>query len=158
MKIQLKRDLIEQIKISTEFQVKELTTVGKELDDNLNYCLSKFTEGILDPDIAGKSPNKFISNLQRGLLGDFSKKYIITAQDQNDTIGILIGIPKEEKLLHIYSLHVSPNYRNKGVGSALLSKCINDAYFNNIKGIILDVHIDNKPAYNLYKKFGFKEV
>nr|WP_081897105.1 hypothetical protein [Clostridium sp. KNHs214] len=31
-------------------------------------------------------------------------------------------------------------------------------YFNNIKEIILDVDIDNKPAYNLYKKFGFKEV
>ncbi|WP_138204352.1 GNAT family N-acetyltransferase [Haloimpatiens lingqiaonensis] len=91
-------------------------------------------------------------------MGDFSKRYIIIAHDQNEAIGILIGIVKDEWLLHIYSLHVSPNYRSKGVGSALLSKCINDMYFNNIKEIILDVHIDNKPAYNLYKKFGFKEV
>lgn len=27
---------------------------------------------------------------------------------------------------------------------------------NNINEIVLDVHSDNVPAYNLYKKFGFK--
>lgn len=46
-------------------------------------------------------------------------------------------------------------YRNKGVGSTLLSRCINDMCISNVKDIILDVHLDNKPAYNLYKKFDF---
>lgn len=122
MKIQLKKDLIEQVKVSTKFQINELTIVGKDLEDKLKYCLSKFTQGILDPDVAGRSPDKFITNLQKGLLGDFS------------------------------------NFRKQGVGSMLLSKCINDMYLNNVKEIILDVHTDNKPAYNLYKKFGFGEA
>lgn len=39
----------------------------------------------------------------------------------------------------------------------LLSTCINDMYMRNVKDIIIDVHADNKSAYNLYKKFGFAE-
>ncbi len=35
---------------------------------------------------------------------------------------------------------------------------MNDMHKKNIEDIIIDVHIDNKPAYDLYKKFGFIEV
>ena len=155
MKIQLKKCLSEQVHIPSEFQVKKLTLERRDLEEKLKHYLSKFTEGILDPDIAGKKPDKFISNLQNGMLGDWSKRYIITAHDDNEVIGILIGLQEEELGLHIYSLHVSPEYRNKGVGSTLVSKCINDMCISNIKNIWLDVHSDNKPALNLYKRFNF---
>lgn len=158
MKIQLKKSSIEETAISSQFQVKKLTLEGAELEEHLKYCLSRFTEGILDPDTAGKKPDRFITNLQNGVFGDYSKKYIITAHDNNDAIGILIGMPEKEQQLHIYSLHVSPEYRYKGVGSTLLSRCINDMCISNVKDIILDVHLDNRPAYNLYKKFGFIEI
>ena len=155
MKIQLKKSLIESVKIHSQFQVEKLILEGKELDEKLKYCLTKFTEGILDPDIAGRNPDKFISNLQKGVLGNFSKRYIITAHSEKELVGILIGLPKESENLHIYALHVAPQYRNRGVASTLLSECINDMIASNIKEVILDVHIDNKPAYNLYKKFNF---
>lgn len=155
MKTQLKKCLSEQVLILSHFKSEKLTLEGTELEENLKYYLSKFTEGILDPDIAGKKPDRFVSNLQNGILGDFSNRYIITALDNNDVIGILIGLPEKEQRLHIYSLHVSPEYRNKGVGTMLLSKCINDMCINNVKDIILDVHSDNKPAINLYEKFKF---
>lgn len=158
MKIQLKRSSTQQVQIPSQFQVKKLTLEGVELEEILKYYLSKFTLGILDPNIAGKKPDKFIINLQNGILGDFSNRYIITAHDGNDAIGILIGLPEKDRRLHIYSLHVSPGYRGKGVGSTLLSRCINDMCIGNVTDIILDVHIDNKPAYNLYKKFDFIEI
>lgn len=28
-------------------------------------------------------------------------------------------------------------------------------FISNKKNIIIDVHVDNKPAYNLYNEFGF---
>lgn len=158
MKIQLKKSLTEKMMDSYQYEVKELELEGSELEERLKYYLSKFSEGILDPDVAGRKPDKFVTNLQNGVLGDFSNRYIITASDSDEIIGILIGMPEENQRMHIYALHVCPQYRNKGVGSTLLSKCINDMYMNEVQDIILDVHISNSPAYNLYKKFNFIEV
>ncbi|WP_027632053.1 GNAT family N-acetyltransferase [Clostridium hydrogeniformans] len=158
MKMQLKKILIEQVEVKSQFQVNKLILEGKELEKSLKYCLSKFTEGILDPDVAGKSPDRFIDNLQKNVLGNFSKRYIINAYDGKEIIGILVGLPQESEFLHIYGLHVAPEYRNKGVASTLLSKCINDMFIRNVREILLDVHTDNKPAYNLYKKFDFHEI
>lgn len=158
MKIKLKRTLSNQVESSYKWGVEYLNLEGIELTERLKDYLSKFIEGILDPDIAEKKPDKFIANLQNSVFGDFSKRYIITAYDKEEKIGILIGIPQNEYRLHIYSLHISTEYRDKGVGSALLSRCINDMYANDFKEIILDVHVDNSPAYNLYKKFGFLEI
>ncbi len=158
MQVQLKKNLIDQVENSYEFQIKKLILEDKELEKELEYCLSKFIEGTLDPELVGKKPDKFISNLKNGVFGDFSERYIIAAYDNDEAIGILIGFPEEEQRVHIYSVHVSPEYRNRGVASALLSRCINDMWMKNIKDIIIDVHVDNKPAYNLYKKLGFVET
>ncbi|EQB89879.1 ribosomal protein S18 acetylase RimI-like enzyme [Clostridium punense] len=158
MRIQLKKTSLKPVEISSQFHVKKLLLEGIELEESLKYYLSKFIVGILDPDTVGQKPDKFISNLQKGILGDFSNRYIITAHDNDETIGILIGLPQKEQLLHIYSLHISPEYRYKGVGSTLLSKCINDMCTSNVTDLIIDVHMDNTPAYNLYKKFNFIEI
>lgn len=157
MKIQLEKQLVEPVKIQSHYEIENLGLNGEELKEKLRCYLSKFTEGILDPDVANKSPDKFIFNLEKGVLGDFSKRYITVAQNcRKEVIGILIGLPRESETLHIFSLHVDPDYRNKGVASTLLSRCINDMVLGNVKALILDVHIDNKPAYCLYKKFHFK--
>lgn len=157
MKIQLEKQLVEPVKIQSHYEIENLGLNGEELKEKLRCYLSKFTEGILDPDVANKSPDKFIFNLQKGVLGDFSKRYITVAQNcRKEVIGILIGLPQERKILHIFSLHVDSEYRKQGVASTLLSRCINDMFLSDVKTLVLDVHIDNKPAFCLYKKFDFK--
>lgn len=157
MKMQLKKQLVEPVKIISLYEIEDLCLEGEELKEKLRYYLSKFTEGILDPDVANKSPDKFILNLEKGLLGDFSKRYITVAKNcRKEVIGILIGLPQNNEILHIFSLHVDPEYRNQGVASTLLKRCINDMFLREMKALVLDVHIDNKPAYSLYKKFDFK--
>lgn len=157
MKIKLKKTLNGHISNSSKFEVENLNLYGDELKESLNKYLVEFTVGILDPDVRGKKPDKFIEKLFNGRLGDFSKRYIKLAYDNDKVVGLLIGLPQGEKELYVYSLHITPNYRNMGVGSILLATCINDMYANNINCITLDVHSNNKPAYNLYKKFGFEE-
>lgn len=156
MKYTLKRNSVNPIEGFSKWEVQKLFLEGAELIESLKEHLPNVMEGILDPDIAGKKPDKYLDNLESGRLGDFSQRYIITALDNNKIIGLLIGLPEGEGKLHIYSLGVLKGYRNMGVGTALLAKCINDMLKNNIKEIILDVHSDNIPAYNLYKKFGFQ--
>ncbi|MGH4125689.1 MAG: hypothetical protein ACREV6_22485 [Clostridium sp.] len=69
MKTQLKKCLTEQVLILSNFKSEKLTLEGTELEENLKYYLSKFTEGILDPDTVGKKPDRFVSNLQNGIYG-----------------------------------------------------------------------------------------
>ena len=45
------------------------------------------------------------------------------------------------------------DYRNSGIASKLLLFMFNESGINNIT---LEVSVDNVPAINLYKKFGFK--
>lgn len=156
MKYTLKRRSSHKVEKFHNWNINELKLEGEELIQVLKPYLADAMEGILDPDTAGKKPDGYLNNLQSGRLGDFSKRYIVTAEDNDKVIGILICLPDKEKIMHIYSLGVIKQYRKKGVASALLARCINDMLENNINEVILDVHSDNIPARNLYNKLGFK--
>jgi ribosomal protein S18 acetylase RimI-like enzyme len=155
MKLMLKKSLVKTIEVFPNWEVQELILEDSELIETLRQYLPNIMEGILDPDIAGKKPDGFLNALQSGRLGDFSQRYILTAYDNNKVIGLLVGLPEGNENLHIYSMGVLRDYRNMGVGSTLLAKCINDMIKRNINEVVLDVHSDNIPAYNLYKKLGF---
>ena len=59
---------------------------------------------------------------------------------------------------HITNIAVSPEYRRKHIGEALLKTIIDDCYKNMVKFITLEVRISNTPAINLYEKYGFKSL
>ena len=56
--------------------------------------------------------------------------------------------------IEINQIEVLKEERRKKIGSNLLQYLID----NNKNNITLEVKIDNYPAINLYKKYGFKEV
>ncbi len=57
----------------------------------------------------------------------------------------------------IYSVAVSEEYREKGVGKRLLEEFFS-ALPNDVQAVNLEVRESNFPAINLYKKFGFEAV
>ena len=59
---------------------------------------------------------------------------------------------------HITNIAVTPEYRQKHVGEALLTTIIEECYKNMAKYITLEVRIGNKPAIGLYEKYGFKSL
>ena len=150
--------------IQPSIDYKEVWEVEKiSLEDEVEYnflydTLSYVMEGIIDPDVRGKSPTGYLNNLKSGKLGDYSKRYIICARDNEKVIGLLLALPKGVGTLHIYTLGVIPSYRHKGVGTALIGYCLKDHVKKDISFITLDVHSDNKPALNLYYKLGFSLI
>ena len=52
-------------------------------------------------------------------------------------------------------LFVTPDYRRRGYGRALVQACIDHARKTNAASIILETGIDNEPAKSLYTKLGF---
>lgn len=53
----------------------------------------------------------------------------------------------------IKHLDIKPKYQNKGYGTLLLQRTIDEMV--NKEGISLHVDIDNKDAIRLYRRFGF---
>lgn len=59
---------------------------------------------------------------------------------------------------HITNIAVSPDFRRKKIGEALLNAIIKDCYGSGIKYITLEVRVSNTAAINLYEKYGFKSL
>jgi len=157
MKYTLKRSTSFILDYESKFNIKKIELEGEALVDFLYKVLVDVMSESLDPDLAGKTPEIYLKRLQEGALGDFTKRYIIAAGDNEKTIGILIGLPDstEKGGFHIFSLGTSPCYRGKGICTALISRCIEELRNDGYTNIILDVHLDNTPAFQLYKKLGF---
>ena len=59
---------------------------------------------------------------------------------------------------HITTIAISPEFKRKKVGEALLRQILEDCYKNGIKYITLEVRVSNIPAIKLYEKYGFKSL
>lgn len=57
---------------------------------------------------------------------------------------------------HITNIAVHPDYRKKGVGSALVDSLIEHSKKWGCSALTLEVRASNIPAQNLYSKYGFQ--
>ena len=60
--------------------------------------------------------------------------------------------------IEIDNFSVLEEYRNKGIGTKLMSYLVSLAISLRVVNITLEVRVSNNIAINLYKKFGFREV
>jgi [ribosomal protein S18]-alanine N-acetyltransferase len=58
---------------------------------------------------------------------------------------------------HILNVAAHPDFRRRGVGTALLAAAIDEARARNVSLMILEVRRSNLEARRLYRKFGFEE-
>lgn len=77
--------------------------------------------------------------------------------EDNKVIGILDYSLIYERI-EIDNIKVNENYRNRNIGSKLMSYLISIAIENRVVNITLEVRKSNEVAIRLYKKFGFREV
>jgi putative acetyltransferase len=72
-----------------------------------------------------------------------------------------LNVSREEGTMagHVASLGmaVAPDWRRRGVGSALLTEAIRWAKEIGVEKLALSVYPHNEPALGLYRKFGFQE-
>ena len=57
---------------------------------------------------------------------------------------------------HITNVAVSPAYRRKGIGKAIVGTLVEVAEENGLNSFTLEVRESNLPAQGLYEQFGFK--
>lgn len=59
---------------------------------------------------------------------------------------------------HIFSIGVLPDFRRRGIASALLAISMDKMFRKGCKELFLEVRVSNIPAQSLYRKFNFKIV
>ena len=85
-----------------------------------------------------------------------NSKYFVCKQN-NEIVGFA-GISIILDTADITNIVVKKDFRNKGIGNALLNYLIEFCKSKNLSKINLEVNSNNDIAINLYKKFGFKQV
>lgn len=72
------------------------------------------------------------------------------------TVGFIAGdLRPAEKLAWIATIGVLPEYRQRGIGTALLQACEANARMPKVR---LNVRVSNDPAIRLYKQSGYFQV
>ena len=95
------------------------------------------------------SKDSFLSEINNEL----AHYYALHTQD-----GTLAGYAGSWHILeeaHLTTIAICPKFRHQYFAQALLKRVIDDCYKGKIKYITLEVRVSNKPAINLYTKYGF---
>lgn len=124
---------------------------------------SSLTRWLNDPEILvwyPMSSEKEIEDSVRIWLGYSKIKSALTALWKGEPCGMaLLYIQSFKKLAHqcLFAIIVAKEYRNKGIGRALIEELMKIAKENfKIELLHLEVYEGN-PAINLYRRLGFKE-
>jgi ribosomal protein S18 acetylase RimI-like enzyme len=136
-----------RVKMVSELQINDLV--------NTAYITYSNSEDVMFLDLTEeqkKNSPKDWFDLSKPIIEDAS----IVLTDKEKVVGFSVVKPKASEV-QINHFGIHPNYRNKGLGKALLNLILNKAVEKGFKLATLDVAVENEPAYNLYLKLGFKK-
>jgi ribosomal-protein-alanine N-acetyltransferase len=83
--------------------------------------------------------------------------YFLVAKNGNEVVGY-IGFWMVVDEAHIVNVAVRSDYRRKHVGSILMASALNLAERLGAEKATLEVRVNNFPAQDMYKKFGFQMI
>ncbi len=88
----------------------------------------------------------------------FKKGILLVAETNDDIIGYSLGYMENKSEGHIVSIAVKKAYRNKGIGTILMTNIENELKSRGANLVKLEVSVDNYNARRLYEKLGYKNV
>lgn len=87
--------------------------------------------------------------------GIFSHRGFLVAEEDGQVAGHCITKRTGRESWEIASIAVQPEYRRRGIGTALLTEALQLFRSRGARQASLEVKIDNKDAQRLYERFGF---
>jgi len=85
---------------------------------------------------------------------DWRGSWHIVAEQKGAIIGFVAAVPYG-KFAHFITLDIHPDFRNAGLGNALMSAIEQMIFNSGYKTAVLEVETDNAAAVELYKKRGY---
>lgn len=91
------------------------------------------------------------------ILGSIGKDYVYAIQGEKNFLGYLVFSITLDTA-ELLRIAVTPDNQNRGLGTKLMTRLIEDCNQRKVERIFLEVRNDNSSAISLYKKFGFETI
>jgi ribosomal-protein-alanine N-acetyltransferase len=122
-----------------------------------NLKEEKEIEGVMEvQERCFENGQRFSKNFLFNLWREFPEGFVV-AKEGEKILGYGI-LKKEKKQGLIFSLAVSPEMQNRGIGKEIMKRLIEIAKKENLKKIYLHTRETNFKAIAFYQKFGFNIV
>jgi ribosomal-protein-alanine N-acetyltransferase len=82
---------------------------------------------------------------------------ILVAETEGRVVGTVSMHESAPGTMHLFALEVGADWRNRGIGRALVERVVDEARRRGLRRVYLEVRIDN-PARRLYHRVGFRRV
>jgi len=82
---------------------------------------------------------------------------ILVAERDGGIVGTVSTHSPDGRSMHLFALEVGPEWRDQGVGRALVEQVLAEARRRGLRRVFLEVRVDN-PARRLYHRIGFRRV
>lgn len=113
----------------------------------------KFLQAINSPKVSGIT--KDVETQTKVNRSEDGKTYTLS---QGDKEIASVNLDFESNAVNLFKVFVEPLYRNRGFGTTLVAKALNDVFDKKDKPVVLNVKSTNKAALNLYENVGFDEI
>lgn len=125
--------------------------------DKLNQDLIKFHKLIFPEyheqnNVYGTELDDDSEQIFNGVFGKYAQWIVIKDKADNSKIVGCATIGLTPDCVVIYNVGIHPDYRRQGLSKVLMSFIINSFI---TKKLLLFVEKTNRPAFNLYRQFGF---
>jgi ribosomal-protein-alanine N-acetyltransferase len=114
--------------------------------------LKQVTSLIADTFNRNYNPQFYMSILERWPSG------FLIVEEEHGLLGVLAAVISAPKEARILLMAVRPRYRNRGIGTGLLSEFISRCVALDLKAVNLEVRISNEKAIRFYDTKGFNII
>jgi ribosomal protein S18 acetylase RimI-like enzyme len=132
---------LKEIKLLSKKEELKYSEAIKDIDDNKEQYYN-----YLKKDLRYINRGIFIAIKGRKIMGMVLAQYFKP-----------LPISKYHRKGYISNLYIIQQYRNIGIGKELVLKAKEWLKKNHTEHVTLEIHIDNKPALELYRKLGFNK-
>lgn len=84
--------------------------------------------------------------------------YFLISEYCGKVVGYVTAVIDRDGYGHIMSIAVDPEFRGLGIGRALMEAVESKLRYDGIKGVRLEVAVNNSIAIKLYERLGYKLV
>lgn len=101
-------------------------------------------------------PDPYPIDLLKKLLSTYPEAFLV-AEFKGKIVGYIIAGIRWPSIGHVLAIAVDPDYRNRGIGSALMKEIFNRFRRRGVNLVRLEVRKSNTAAIKFYRTLGFVE-